>query len=104
MIFVVSFLVRDTCARISPDTDGAGFSYFTCSVKVNPMSRTLESTPQLRIVAALSEARKARHHRDCHCRMFQRQFCNAVDALFQAKLNRELEALSSKGPPCESHS
>lgn len=56
------------------------------------MSRTLQSTPQLRIVAALAESRRARHHRDCQCRRFDHQFCSAADALWQAKLNRELEA------------
>lgn len=59
------------------------------------MSRTLESTPQLRVMFALAEARKVRHHKDCHCRMFDRQFCNAADALWQNKLNRELESLFS---------
>lgn len=57
------------------------------------MSRTLESTPQLRVMFALAEARKVRHHKDCHCRMFDKQFCNAADALWQNKLNRELESL-----------
>lgn len=59
------------------------------------MSRTLESTPQLRVMFALAEARKVRHHKDCHCRMFDKQFCNAADALWQNKLNRELESLFS---------
>lgn len=59
------------------------------------MSRTLESTPQLRVMFALAEARRVRHHKDCHCRMFDRQFCNAADALWQNKLNRELESLFS---------
>lgn len=57
------------------------------------MSRTLQSTPQLRIVAALAESRKVRHHRDCQCGAFDRRFCNAADALWQAKLNRELESM-----------
>lgn len=56
------------------------------------MSRTLKSTPQLRIMAALAESRRHRHHRHCHCRRFAQQFCSAADALWQAKLNRELEA------------
>lgn len=59
------------------------------------MSRTLESTPQLRVMFALAEARRVRHHKDCHCRMFDKQFCNAADALWQNKLNRELESLFS---------
>lgn len=46
-----------------------------------------------RIITALAEARKARHHRDCHCRMFDKQFCNAADALWQRALTRELTIL-----------
>lgn len=60
------------------------------------MSRTLESTPQLRAMAALAQARRHRHHRDCFCRMFDRQFCNAADALWQQKLNRELDTISAQ--------
>lgn len=58
------------------------------------MAATLESTPQLRAAFALSQARKHRHHKDCHCRMFERSFCNAADALWQHKLNRELETIA----------
>lgn len=43
-----------------------------------------------RITQALGESRKARHHRDCHCRRFSGQFCNAADALWQNAINREL--------------
>lgn len=43
-----------------------------------------------RIQKALFEARKSRHHRDCNCRRFQGRYCNAVDALFQNAVNREL--------------
>lgn len=52
-----------------------------------------ESTPQLRILYALCESRRCRHHKDCHCGAFERFYCNAADALWQNKLNRELEAL-----------
>lgn len=58
------------------------------------MASTLESTPQLRAMFALAEARKQRHHRDCCCRMFEHQFCNAADALWQNKLNRELDEIA----------
>lgn len=44
-------------------------------------------------MAALAESRKVRHHRDCHCRRFDRQFCNAADALWQRAVNRCLEQL-----------
>ena len=55
------------------------------------LSRTLQSTPELRVLHALAEARKARHHKDCRCRMFDRQFCNAADALWQNRMNRFLD-------------
>lgn len=58
------------------------------------MAPTLKSTPQLRVMFALAESRKARHHRDCHCRMFDRLYCNAADALWQNNLNRELDTLA----------
>ena len=51
------------------------------------MARTLESTPQLRAVYALSQARRFRHHRDCYCRMFDHRYCNAADAMWSEKLN-----------------
>ena len=57
------------------------------------MARILESTPQLRILMALSEARKARHHKDCYCRMFDKIACNAADALWTQKMNRELDQM-----------
>lgn len=57
------------------------------------MSRTLESTPQLRVVYALAEARRVRHHKDCHCRVWQETACNAADALWTQKMNNELESL-----------
>lgn len=60
------------------------------------MSRTLESTPQLRAKAALAEARKARHHKDCHCQQFDRRYCNAVDALLSNRIDRELDAISAQ--------
>lgn len=59
------------------------------------MSRTLQSTPQLRAIYALAQARRSRHHRDCCCRMFDRMYCNAADALWQTKLNRELDEISA---------
>ena len=62
------------------------------------MARTLESTPQLRVMYALSEARKARHHKDCFCRRFQNTACSAADALWTQKMNNELEALACGSP------
>ena len=62
------------------------------------MARTLQSTPQLRAIYALAQARRHRHHRDCFCRMLDKQICNAADALWQAKLNRELEAIKAHDP------
>lgn len=60
------------------------------------------ATPQARIVAALAEARKARHHPECHCRMFAREFCNAADALWQRAVNRELQQITGHTDSIES--
>lgn len=54
-------------------------------------------TIKTRIVAALAEARKARHHKECHCRRFDGRYCNAVDALWQRALERELGNLHKHG-------
>lgn len=59
------------------------------------MARTLQSTPQLRAMYALAQSRMHRHHKDCFCRMFGSLYCNAADALWQNKLNRELDSLDS---------
>lgn len=45
------------------------------------------------ITAALTEVRKARHHKDCHCRMWQREWCSANEALWSRALNRQLDQL-----------
>lgn len=52
------------------------------------------STAATRVMHALAEARKARHHPDCHCRMWQRTACNAADALWTRAANRELEQMT----------
>jgi hypothetical protein len=57
------------------------------------MSQTLQSSPQLRAMFALAESRKQRHHRDCRCGMFEKLYCNAADALWQNKLNLELDKI-----------
>lgn len=44
---------------------------------------------------ALAEARKARHHKHCNCRMYQKTACSAADALWTAKLNNEIEAIKA---------
>jgi hypothetical protein len=51
------------------------------------------ATSETRIMFALQESRKARHQRECHCRMFDKQFCTAADALWQRAMNRELEQI-----------
>lgn len=51
-------------------------------------------TVKTRIVAALAEARKARHHKDCHCRMYEGRYCNGTDALWSRALERELSKLT----------
>lgn len=48
-------------------------------------------TPTQRITTALAEARKARHHKNCHCRHFDGNYCNPADALWQRAINRELD-------------
>lgn len=57
------------------------------------MARTLEATPQLRIMFALHKARQYRHHRDCHCRMYQKQACNKHDLLWTTAMNEELDQI-----------
>jgi len=55
-------------------------------------------TAHTRIVKALYEARKARHHRRCNCRKFEGQWCNATDALWSRAMNRELEQMRTTTP------
>lgn len=59
------------------------------------MPRLLESAPQLRAMYALAEARKRRHHPDCRCLMWQKTNCNAAAALWEQKMNVELERMFS---------
>jgi len=49
---------------------------------------------ETRIINALAEARRMRHHRNCYCRRFDGQFCNAADALWSRAVNRELEEMT----------
>ena len=48
---------------------------------------------------ALAESRKQRHHRDCCCLKFKNVACNAADALWQNKLNLELDLLLERRDP-----
>jgi len=57
------------------------------------MARTLQTTPQLRIMFALHKARLHRHHRDCQCRQYHGEGCTAADALWTRAMDRELEQL-----------
>lgn len=57
-----------------------------------PARRRIEDT-KTKIIAALAQARRARHHRDCRCRMFQHVACNAADALWTRSMDRELDHL-----------
>lgn len=50
-------------------------------------------TIETQCMAALAEARKARHHPQCFCRRFDGEWCNAADALWQRALNRCLQQL-----------
>lgn len=60
------------------------------------MARTQEATPQLRAMFALHKARQLRHHRDCHCRQYHGEDCNAASALWNRAMNRELELMLEK--------
>lgn len=53
-------------------------------------------TTKTRIVAALAEARKARHHKHCYCRRYDGRYCNATDALWSRALERELNNLAKE--------
>jgi hypothetical protein len=68
------------------------------------MAATPEPTPQLRAAYALSQARKHRHHRDCRCRLFDRNgidrgFCNAADAMWQNRMNLALDEIPRTPKP-----
>lgn len=62
----------------------------------NIADTTTELDIHTKIVLALAEARKARHHRDCHCRMFQRVACNAADALWTRAMDREIDNMAQQ--------
>jgi hypothetical protein len=57
------------------------------------MAGTLQTTPQLRVMFALHKARLARHHRDCRCRMYQREACTEQDFVWTKTMNEELEQM-----------
>lgn len=54
------------------------------------MTLTLNETTEL--AQALHQIRKARHHRDCYCRNFKRQFCTPAEEIWTNTLNRLLES------------
>jgi hypothetical protein len=63
------------------------------------MTRTELTANQMRetetkVTLALAEVRKARHHRACYCRSFERAWCNAATALWERALERELGKLA----------
>lgn len=60
------------------------------------MARTLESTPQLRVMFALHKSRQYRHHKDCQCGSYHGAGCSAADAMWRNAMDRELEALLKK--------
>lgn len=57
------------------------------------MARTQQSTPQLRALYALSQARQYRHHRHCHCGEYEGSGCNDMDAMWTRRMDKELESL-----------
>lgn len=62
---------------------------------MTPKQETRTDT-ETKVVAALAEARKARHHPDCHCRRFHGRWCNAADALWGRAMDRCLSQLQQK--------
>lgn len=69
-----------------------------------PPRETMDTdTTHTRIIAALAEARKARHHRDCHCKRFDGRYCNAANALWERALERELGKLSEENNERQHH-
>lgn len=52
-----------------------------------------QPTPQLQAAWALHQARKHRHHPNCRCGKYHGH-CTAADAMWTAKMNQYLEALS----------
>ena len=50
------------------------------------------SKPENRVVLALANARKNKHHRDCRCRTYQ-GYCTPGHALFSRAVDRELSAI-----------
>lgn len=57
------------------------------------MATIQQTTPQQRITFALHKARLARHHRDCRCRMYQREACTEQDFVWTKAMNDELEQM-----------
>ena len=63
-----------------------------------PRDRRADTGHETRIIKALSEARRMRHHPTCHCRRFDREYCNAMDALWSRAMNRELGQMRTQTP------
>ena len=50
------------------------------------------SKPENRVVLALANARKHKHHRDCQCRTYQ-GYCNPSHKMWCLAIDRELSAI-----------
>jgi hypothetical protein len=88
--------VRPPPSTAAPNAGGL----FISARQAVKMTRTELTANQMRdtetkVVTALAEARKARHHRDCYCRMFERAYCNAATALWERALERELGKIAN---------
>ena len=55
------------------------------------MNTAVADIRAVELARALTMSRKARHHPDCYCRMYERAYCNPTDALWQRSINRILE-------------
>jgi len=109
MLFnLVSLWVRVTCAyRPSPPNPGrspelSGFSHPRLRGKLWPgdpktmttkLSDQSPPSPQIAaIMAALTQARKARHHKTCAC-MRHNTYCNDQDEKWSKAVDKELDRL-----------
>lgn len=95
------FEMRHQCAQ-NPDTPpDVGVLPFPTVFSEALMARTdLHATPQLRAAFALHKARTYRHHRDCQCRMWQREDCTQDSARWIRAMNKELEAMAGHADRC----
>ena len=74
----------------NPDKPSPGGRGFLIPGEVH-MATAVADIRAAELARALTMSRKARHHPDCYCRMYERAYCNPTDALWQRSINRILE-------------